>query len=105
MCVCGGGGGGGGGEVSEDRDMNGVCVKLNEVTRQRHGKQFNTTKDNSFFQRKKKSAALGGIQTHNTLPSRGALNQLSYQGNVYIPDQSALPTELPGQHVPDRRQL
>ena len=32
----------------------------------------------------KKRAALGGIQTHDTLQSRRMLYQLSYQGNLYI---------------------
>ena len=45
----------------------------------RQGKQFNTTQDNSFFQRKEKRAALGGIRTHDTLLSRQALYQLSYR--------------------------
>ena len=43
-----------------------------EVERQRHNKQINYTQDR---------AALGGIRTHDTLQSRLALYQLSYQGN------------------------
>ena len=51
----------------------------NEVERQ--GKQVNYTQDSSFFSKKRRTAALGGIRTHDTLQSRRALYQLSYQGN------------------------
>ena len=50
--------------------------------RQRQGKQVNYTQDNSFFPRKRRRVALGGIRTHGgTLQSRRALYLLSYQGN------------------------
>ena len=39
-------------------------VSLNEASKQGKG---NCTQDNSFFQRKEKRAALGGILTHDTL--------------------------------------
>ena len=41
----------------EKKDVE-LYVKLNEVSRQ---KQINCTQDNSFYQRKEKRAALGGI--------------------------------------------
>ena len=51
----------------------------NEVERQ--GKQVNYTQDSSFFSKKRRRAGLDGIRTHDTLQSRRALYQLSYQGN------------------------
>ena len=38
----------------------------NEVQRQRHNKQVNYTQDSSFFWKKRRRAALGGIWTHDT---------------------------------------
>ena len=51
-----------------------------KVERQRHNKQINYTQDSSFFKETRR-AALGVIQTHDTLQSRRELYQLSYQGN------------------------
>ena len=50
----------------------------NEVCRKaRLGKQVNYTQDSSFFSKKRRRAALGGIWTHDTLKSRRALYQLN----------------------------
>ena len=57
-----------------------VCMSQrlgSEVERQ--GKQVNYTQDSSF--QKRRRVTLGGIRTHDTLQSRRALYQLSYQGN------------------------
>ena len=55
-----------------------VHVKFNEVTRHRQG---NITQDNSFFQRKDKRAALGGIRTHDTL----SMNSIQKLHSYHLP--------------------
>ena len=59
--------------------------KLNEATRQRQGKQFNSTYDNSFFQRKEKRAAY----YPQFCPGVVALNALGFNSQrlSWIPGQ------------------
>ena len=59
-----------------------MCQQQGEVERQKQSKQVNYTQDSSFSKEKGR-AVLGWILTHDTLPSRLALYQVSqYQSNA-----------------------
>ena len=70
--------------LDEMETMEEVCSKCIIISQQLgsgKAKKVNYTQDSSFFSKKRRRAALGGIRTHNTLQSRQALYQLSYKRN------------------------
>ena len=63
--------------MEKERERERVCIVYRF-----HSTRYQSKANNSAsFPRNEKKAALGGIQTHDTLLSRRVLHQLSYQGN------------------------